>query len=177
MWSVSFYPQVITNFRRRTTHGLSADFAGLNVLGFACYAVYNIAMYSSESIHKQYKERHSSGEVTVQSNDVAFAVHAFCLASFTLLQIGYYDGFRSQQPSKVIGSVIAVILLVVIAYPIGLVAGIPSFNSLNYLYLLSYVKITVTLIKYIPQVLLNFRRKSTVGWSIWQILLDFSGTS
>jgi cystinosin len=46
---------------------------------------------------------------------------------------------------------------------------------LDYLYLLSYMKILVTLIKYMPQVLLNFRRKSTAGWSIWQILLDFTG--
>lgn len=44
MWSVSFYPQLINNFRRRMTHGLSADFCGLNVLGFACYSIYNIAI-------------------------------------------------------------------------------------------------------------------------------------
>ena len=29
--------------------------------------------------------------------------------------------------------------------------------------------------KYIPQVVANFRRKSTIGWSIYQQLLDFSG--
>jgi cystinosin len=29
--------------------------------------------------------------------------------------------------------------------------------------------------RYIPQVLLNSRRKSTIGWSIWNILLDFTG--
>ena len=31
------------------------------------------------------------------------------------------------------------------------------------------------MIKYIPQVYVNYRRKSTVGWSIGQILLDFTG--
>jgi cystinosin len=30
-------------------------------------------------------------------------------------------------------------------------------------------------VKYIPQVLTNYRNKSTVGWSIYQILLDFLG--
>jgi hypothetical protein len=29
--------------------------------------------------------------------------------------------------------------------------------------------------RYIPQVLLNCQRKSTMGWSIWNILLDFTG--
>lgn len=29
--------------------------------------------------------------------------------------------------------------------------------------------------KYVPQVIANFRRRSTIGWSIIQQLLDFSG--
>ena len=29
--------------------------------------------------------------------------------------------------------------------------------------------------KYIPQVWVNYKRKSTQGWSIWQILLDLNG--
>jgi PQ loop repeat len=36
-WSTSFYPQLLTNFRRKTTAGLSADFCVLNVLGFSWY--------------------------------------------------------------------------------------------------------------------------------------------
>jgi cystinosin len=43
------------------------------------------------------------------------------------------------------------------------------------IYLFGYIKLLVTFIKYIPQAYLNFRRKSTVGWSIHQILLDISG--
>jgi cystinosin len=30
-------------------------------------------------------------------------------------------------------------------------------------------------VKYIPQVWVNYKRKSTQGWSIWQILLDLTG--
>lgn len=41
-WSVSFYPQVLTNFRRKNTEGLSSDFVVLNLIGFACYATYNL---------------------------------------------------------------------------------------------------------------------------------------
>lgn len=35
----------------------------------------------------------------------------------------------------------------------------------------------VTLSKYFPQAILNFKRKSTVGWSIGNVLLDFVGGS
>lgn len=33
----------------------------------------------------------------------------------------------------------------------------------------------MTVFKYIPQVIANFRRRSTIGWSIAQQLLDFTG--
>jgi len=33
----------------------------------------------------------------------------------------------------------------------------------------------VTFVKYTPQVWVNYKRKSTQGWSIWQILFDLTG--
>lgn len=33
----------------------------------------------------------------------------------------------------------------------------------------------VTIVKYIPQAWVNYKRKSTVGWDITQILLDLAG--
>jgi cystinosin len=37
------------------------------------------------------------------------------------------------------------------------------------------VKLGVTLVKYMPQLVTNYRNRSTQGWSIAQILLDFAG--
>ena len=48
-------------------------------------------------------------------------------------------------------------------------------NLLDFLYFLSFVKVCITVVKYIPQVMLNYQRKSTSGWQIWNILLDCSG--
>jgi cystinosin len=175
-WSVSFYPQVYSNFCRKTTRGLSADFCGLNVIGFACYSIYNICFFFSAEVQRWYKERHHDVDSTVQSNDVFFAVHAFLLSALTFLQIGYYDGAKALRPSHVIGWVMTAILFALVGY-IGLLLVLPGASSkwLNFLYLLSYIKIFVSLIKYIPQGILNYRRKSTRGWSIWNILLDFTG--
>lgn len=36
-WTISFYPQVILNYRRQYVGGLSIDFAVLNVLGHCEY--------------------------------------------------------------------------------------------------------------------------------------------
>lgn len=42
-------------------------------------------------------------------------------------------------------------------------------------YAFGFVKLVVTVVKYIPQAWSNYQRKSTVGWSINQILLDVIG--
>jgi cystinosin len=46
---------------------------------------------------------------------------------------------------------------------------------LDFLYMLSIVKIAISITKYMPQVSLNYKRKSTCGWNIWNIVLDCTG--
>ncbi|KAH8292115.1 hypothetical protein KR054_005250 [Drosophila jambulina] len=65
-------------------------------------------------------------------------------------------------------------LRVVVVVSAGLAEG-SVIHWLDFLYYCSYVKLTITIIKYVPQALMNYRRKSTVGWSIGNILLDFTG--
>lgn len=38
-----------------------------------------------------------------------------------------------------------------------------------------YMKIVITLMKYCPQVYMNWTRHSTKGWSMENVMLDFSG--
>ena len=164
-WSVSFYPQVVTNFRRRTTSGLSIEFASLNVLGFACYSIFNVALYCSSTVQGLYRHRYGmEAPIPVQSNDVAFAIHALIISSITLLQILYYDGNRRREMSTFVLVLIGAILVVAIFGAI-LSSREPSFmNWLDYIYILSVCKIIVTLVKYMPQVVLNWKRRSTIGW-------------
>ena len=204
--SVSFYPQVISNFKRQSTVGLSPDFVVLNVIGFACYTAYNASLYWSSSIQQLYKERYGpDAEIMVQSNDVAFAIHALVLSVLTLCQILYYhkrnpgaaetagnDTNSTTRFSKPIVAVIHGIAIICVGFLLLVVVenhtrgkdkhgygqdynSVLKFNWLDFLYLLSYIKIFISLIKYIPQVILNMKRKSTVGWSIWNILLDLTG--
>merc|ERR1712187_137427 len=46
---------------------------------------------------------------------------------------------------------------------------------LSYITGLSLLKEAISVVKYCPQVWLNYQRKSTKGWSISNVLLDFSG--
>jgi cystinosin len=50
-----------------------------------------------------------------------------------------------------------------------------SFQRIDLLYYLSYIKLGITFLKYSPQVYANYRAQSTVGWSIHSILFDIAG--
>lgn len=49
-WSVSFYPQIYTNFKRKSVVGLNFDFLALNIMGFALYSVFNCGLFFSKAI-------------------------------------------------------------------------------------------------------------------------------
>lgn len=59
-----------------------------------------------------------------------------------------------------------------IGVAVGAVAA--AFNGLAWLdllYYLSYLKLVISFWKFVPQAWLNYKRKSTIGWSIHNILL------
>lgn len=184
LWSFSFWPQAIVNYRRKSTAGFSSDFAHLNVVGFVCYAIFNLSFLLSPTVQTQYRQRHKGNSNVVRWNDAAFATHAAVLATAQMIQTWVYPKERGQRLSK-----FAIISLSTIGITVGtsvlavLLGGGNSDNSksifalqwLDVVNLLSLVKLYITFVKYPPQMLLNVRRKSTRGFSIENILLDFSG--
>ena len=83
----------------------------------------------------------------------------------------------TKRISPTTKTLIPVLVLSCTIYGSFIAANIGPFNLLDFLYFLSYIKLSITTIKYIPQMVLNYRRKSTAGWAIWNILLDFTGGS
>mmetsp|Transcript_1026 Transcript_1026/g.1659 ORF Transcript_1026/g.1659 Transcript_1026/m.1659 type:complete len:300 (-) Transcript_1026:127-1026(-) len=177
-WSISFYPQLILNYNRRSTEGLSYNFVWLNFLGFSCLTIYDCGFYFSTELRRILD--------LVERNDVVFAVHATVVTGITLFQM-YCFGYTCSPGRLVWYSVrifIGLALLVIIAYFIAVVAngfvewedhGRNVFTFGSWLYFISYIKILITLIKYMPQVYLNYKRQSTKGWSLHNVLLDFTG--
>ncbi|KAL4956695.1 PQ loop repeat-domain-containing protein [Aspergillus filifer] len=186
-WSASFYPQPIDNYRRKATTGLAIDFPTVNVLGFVCYTVYTGVFLYSPVIRDQYAARHPfSQEPTVRFNDFAFALHAVVLSGLVYTQfypaIWGFKVSRFQKVSKPIAGLfwgsfvaIAVVVCIVLAKSPDHGYEPSTWAWIDVIYALSYVKLTITVVKYVPQAWVNYKRKSTRGWSIVQILLDFTG--
>ena len=167
-WSSSFYPQIILNYQRKKTGGLSVDFCVLNVFGYICYTVYTTNFYWNKNVIAAYKDRTSrgDGEITVQGNDVAFAIHALVMASVTLAQIGVYDTFSARPPSNRTYVILFSAFMFCLLYILVTWMYNGRFDSLGFLYFLGTIKVGVTIGKYVPQALLNRSRKSTVGWNV-----------
>jgi len=179
-WSLSFYPQLLLNHVRRDVEGLSVDFQVLNLMGFGCYSVYNCMMYWSSAIRSQYAALHDGHMPAVHMNDVVFSCHAFVVTLLVFIQCCMYGSLRSSLSMWIVGFC-CVALLVSLTWAALLLWGqmdtpfLEYFDGLTWIYFLSYIKLLITLTKYVPQILLNYIRKSTIGWSAWNANLDLMG--
>ncbi|XP_058467247.1 cystinosin homolog [Malaya genurostris] len=171
-WCIGYYPQIVLNHRRKSVVGLSFDFLHINILGHIAYAIFNSFMYWNSYIEQEYFNRHPYGLNPVIGNDVGFAVYASFATGFTIIQCYMYEsgGNSVSSAAKVI---IGAHFVVIIGSLVMVLFG--SHHWLDFLYVLSYVKLSTTLIKYFPQAYINYKRKSTEGFAIMNRLLDIAG--
>nr|XP_012423396.1 PREDICTED: cystinosin isoform X1 [Odobenus rosmarus divergens] len=173
-WSISFYPQVITNWRRKSVIGLSFDFVALNLTGFVAYSVFNIGLLWVPYIKEQFFFKYPNGVNPVDSNDVFFSLHAVALTLVVMVQCFLYERGNQHVSWPAISFLVLSWLLVLITV---ILAAVGVITWLRFLFCFSYIKLAVTLVKYFPQAYMNFYYKSTEGWSIGNVLLDFTGGS
>ncbi|RHY74216.1 hypothetical protein DYB34_013661, partial [Aphanomyces astaci] len=177
-WSMSFWPQIISNFSRQSVVGVSLDYQLYNLLGFVSYTIFNCSFFWDTTVQADYMALHDGHRNAVQINDVFFALHALTATLVQAYQCLVYpcgDQTFSVLSQVVVGTSAATCALF---YLVSLASSMSEglFTTLNFLYLLSYVKLGATLVKYIPQVYLNHARRSTVGYSIYGVLVDFLGS-
>jgi len=171
-WSISFYPQVYENFARKCVVGLNLDFVVLNVLGNVVYGLFNFGLLWLPSVQLQYYQIHPMGIIPVQINDAVFSMHAIVLSTITAIQCAIYE--RGSQKVSVYAIAMIGLSTALLVFS-SIAAGAGALTWLSVLYYCSYIKLAVTLIKYIPQAYMNYVRKSTVGFSIGSVLLDMIG--
>jgi len=186
-WSLSFYPQPITNYFRKSTLGLAIDFPTLNVLGFTCYTISTACFLYSPTIRSQYAYRHRNApEPTVRFNDFLFAAHGavMCMVIYSQFfpRVWGFEVGKSQKVSRPVLGIwwACVVAILVVTLAVWSDGPVDDFDIYNWAWIdvvdtLGYVKLLTVLLKYIPQAWVNYKRKSTVGWSIYTMLLDFGG--
>ncbi|XP_075997660.1 cystinosin isoform X2 [Genypterus blacodes] len=171
-WSISFYPQAFDNWRRKSVVGLNFDFLALNITGFIAYSLFNIGLFWVHCIQEEFLRINPTGINPVRANDVFFSLHAVLMCLIYVCQAAVYERAGQKVSWVALG-------LLLIGWTFALVSLFLAVASvitwLNFLYCFSYIKLAITLIKYIPQAYMNYSRRSTDGWSIGNVLLDFTG--
>jgi cystinosin len=105
--SGSFYPQPVTNWKRKSTIGLAIDFPTLNILGFCAYTISTAAFFYSPTIQAQYAVRHPDNpKTTVRFNDFLFAAHGavMCVIAYSQFfpRIWGFKVGTTQKASRVV---------------------------------------------------------------------------
>ena len=163
------------------------DFQVLNMLGFTCLSIYYAALYLSPTVRAQYAAEFG-GQPAVHSNDVFFALHAAALTAFTLWQCFVLYPSTCGPVHAAVLAACAGVAIGAAAFAGAILAFAPAhcdaaggacisrwLSWLGLCYALSYAKLAVSLTKYFPQLVLNHRRRSTVGWALPNVLLDLEG--
>ena len=138
----------------------------------------------SPLVRQEYYDKYHSTS-SVQIKRYYFCSSCFLITAFTIWQIKIYSPSSVWSTLSSWNKVISPALIVfAMCYAVGCVfhhqqIGSSPDNSwftwLAFINTLSLVKLGLSICKYLPQLFLNFTRRSTKGWSIGNVLLDFTG--
>jgi LCT (Lysosomal Cystine Transporter) family transporter len=90
-WSISFYPQIWINFKRKSVFGLHFDYIALNITGYLCYSSFNVGLYFSPYIQSEFEDKNPRSIIPVELNDVVFALHGVFATLIIIFQCFIYE--------------------------------------------------------------------------------------
>lgn len=176
---------MILNYNLKSSDGLSVDFLYLNNIGYiALVASMSLLLYN-EQVRQLYFEHHNYYPL-LTNIDLIYSSHGLLMNFVTITQL-YFWGFKKRSThikrttKLIIAGVSSTIILLYFCVGTNALHQIHegykdySFTILDLAIFLSYVKIFMSIIKYIPQLSHNYKRKSVVGFSILTIFLDLTG--
>lgn len=179
-WGASFYPTLYLNYKLGTADSISMDYIVLNIFGYISYSISICLQMFSADVRSQYQLAFEGKLPLLSGADLFYAFHGLALLSILLSQIVLGNslwGFHNERVKfKIHKMSRAIILLLAISASVTCYLSDSSFRMLGLSLNLAYFKIIISLIKYIPQVVHNYHRKSMFGISKLQLSLDLTGS-
>lgn len=180
-WSISSYTPILTNIKHRSAQGVSFDFAVLNSFG---YLYMTLSMFTTWFCWVVDPEQPLENP-QLSWFDLLYSLHGSLLNWVLLSQLicgeriwGFHDTkFRMKT---VYYRVWVVSMLACLYCTLHFVikthfSGWDNSYTLRYCNQLFMLKVAMSFVKYIPQILYNAQRQSVKGFSTTGVCLDMTG--
>lgn len=190
-WSVSMYPPIITNWKQRSSTAVSKDFALLNTTGYF-YLLISLTLQLYLWLPAPELSGKDGGQPVdtrpkVTQFDFWYCLHGFVMNIVLVSQVIYgkklwkFKADNHQLRMRpyyhkfwIISLVVFAMLTVRFGYQ-TFSQGWDNQRTLSYCNSLFILKISMSLIKNIPQAFHNYERKSLKGFAIQSVMLDITG--
>jgi len=173
-WCVCFYPQILELWRSRSSDGFSYDMLLMNIIDQSVMILQTYSIFFSPLLRQEYDKAHPNKPLPIRPNDLASITHNFF--AIMVITVLVKTANRSQAPQRFTWPALGILVASVVSPLIGVVlAAYSRISWLQTVYILGYVKTALGLVKYAPQALLNFRRKSTEGFAVGMMIFDLIG--
>lgn len=171
-WAISFIPQIAENFKRRSTRGLSFDSIALAFVSFSSLAIFVLCLAFSDSVRQQYGQRYQGQSPPVSGGDVGFSIFAVLAEVLVIGQVAAFSRETIRLSKAVAATICAILLswLVLVCLAAVPRTGAGDSNSssilqwLDVVTYISYYKLALTILRYLPQLHMNWRRGSMEGF-------------
>lgn len=130
-WTVSFFPQMYENCRRKSVVGLSLDMMAYFMLSYMTYGIYNTVVFFDSDIKRQILG-HSNQSNPVKLVDFIFTAFAFLCQVTICVQCVVFD--RGSQTVHISTKLVCFLVLLALA----IMSVVAYFKYLTWLFVLEY---------------------------------------
>lgn len=189
-WSISIYTPILTNWSHRSTDAMSFEFVALNCAGYF-YLLVSLMLQafawlpaSEDMAGTQQLELAKKPKITWF--DLAYSAHGFLMNIVLLSQLilgrqlwGFKHYSHRMRPRYYRALWLSIAVFVwasgKLHWTNTLNGGWNNSTTLWFCNTMYILKVSMSLIKYIPQVMHNYERKSMQGFAIQGVALDIIG--
>ncbi|CCH62902.1 hypothetical protein TBLA_0I02440 [Henningerozyma blattae CBS 6284] len=187
-WSISMYPPIIKNWKCNSSSAISIDFVLLNAAGYfylltsLILQVYFWIPVSTELLNTE--QQLLKPKVSVL--DIIYCSNGFIMTVVLLTQVVWGRklwNFLKDKKRRMTNFFHKLLCLSIFCFTFitfqyiynNIKNGWSNSETLSYCNQLFLMKISMSLVKYIPQVTYNYNRKSMKGYAIQGVFLDTIG--
>ncbi|AGO12607.1 AaceriAER269Cp [[Ashbya] aceris (nom. inval.)] len=182
-WSVSMYPPLWNNWKLQSAKAVSKGYVVFNCIG---YTALLLSLIVQTLFWQDEGEGSSAVRPSLGWSDYWYGMHSWLLNGLLASQVLWGSklwGFSGEPTKRMSSAHRKMTQLFIGLFCVGtaqyvittMQTGLRNQSTLFYCHVLYFIKIIMSVLKYIAQAKHNYERKSTAGFSMLSVTLDIFG--